>query len=45
MSKLYIISGPAGVGKSTISKRIAESKKKTVLIEGDFFVLINFCIW
>ena len=35
MSKLYIITGPAGVGKSTISKKIAESKKKSVLIEGD----------
>ena len=32
---LYIITGPAGVGKSTISKKIAESKKKSVLIEGD----------
>ena len=30
---LYIITGPAGVGKSTISKKIAESKKKSVLIE------------
>ena len=30
MSNLYIITGPAGVGKSTISKRIAESKKKSV---------------
>lgn len=35
MSNLYIITGPAGVGKSTISKKIAESKKKSVLIEGD----------
>ena len=35
MSKLYIITGPAGVGKSTISKGIAESKKKSALIEGD----------
>lgn len=26
MSNLYIITGPAGVGKSTISRRIAESK-------------------
>ena len=25
MSNLYIITGPAGVGKSTISRRIAES--------------------
>ncbi len=35
MSNLYIITGPAGVGKSTISKKIAESKKKPVLIDGD----------
>lgn len=31
MSKLYIITGPAGVGKSTVSRKIAESKKKSVL--------------
>lgn len=35
MSNLYIITGPAGVGKSTISRKIAESKKKSALIEGD----------
>ncbi|MBR0491406.1 MAG: hypothetical protein IJJ82_05105 [Clostridia bacterium] len=35
MSKLYIITGPAGVGKSTISRKITQSKKKSVLIEGD----------
>lgn len=35
MSNLYIITGPAGVGKSTISRKIAESKEKSVLIEGD----------
>ena len=35
MSNLYIITGPAGVGKSTISRKIAESKNKSVLIEGD----------
>lgn len=35
MANLYIITGPAGVGKSTISKKIAESKIKSVLIEGD----------
>ncbi len=35
MTNLYIITGPAGVGKSTISKKIAESKKKSALIEGD----------
>jgi len=35
MNKLYIITGPAGVGKSTVSKRIASSLEKSVLIEGD----------
>lgn len=35
MPNLYIITGPAGVGKSTISKKIAESKKKSALIEWD----------
>ena len=37
MSKLYIITGPAGVGKSTISKEIANSLDKSVLLEGDDF--------
>ena len=35
MKTLYIITGPAGVGKSTISKGIAELKNKSALIEGD----------
>lgn len=35
MPNLYIITGPAGVGKSTVSKKIAESKDKSALIEGD----------
>lgn len=35
MPNLYIITGPAGVGKSTVSKAIAENKNKSVLIEGD----------
>ena len=35
MNKLYIITGPAGVGKSTISKEIAKISKKSALIEGD----------
>lgn len=35
MGSLYIVTGPAGVGKSTISNGIAELKKKSVLIEGD----------
>lgn len=35
MNKLYLITGPAGVGKSTISTSIAERLKKSALIEGD----------
>ena len=35
MANLYIITGPAGSGKSTISKMLAKSKEKSVLIEGD----------
>ena len=35
MSKLYLITGPAGVGKSTVSKLLAESKNKCALVEGD----------
>lgn len=35
MSNIYIITGPPGVGKSTISKKIAELKNRSVLIEGD----------
>ena len=32
MSKLYIITGPSGVGKSTVSRKIAESKNKSLLM-------------
>lgn len=35
MAKLYVITGPAGVGKSTVSKKLAEKSSKSVLIEGD----------
>ncbi len=35
MATLYIITGPAGVGKSTVSKAVAETLPKSVLIEGD----------
>ena len=35
MPNLYIITGPAGVGKSTISIEIAKNKTKSALIEGD----------
>ena len=36
MPNLYIITGPSGVGKSTVSKKLAENSNKSVLIEGDF---------
>ena len=42
MNKLFLITGPAGVGKSTISNKIAESLEKSVLIEGDD--IYNFVI-
>lgn len=32
---LYIITGPAGVGKSTVSNSLANKLKKSALIEGD----------
>jgi guanylate kinase len=35
MAKLFVITGPAGVGKSTISRKIAEASSKSALIEGD----------
>ena len=35
MPNLYIITGPAGVGKSTASKKLAIASKKSALIEGD----------
>ena len=35
MPNLYIITGPAGVRKSTISKELAKSYNKSALIEGD----------
>ncbi|NKF05708.1 hypothetical protein J1C67_16635 [Clostridium gasigenes] len=35
MSFLYIITGPAGVGKSTVSKILAGKNEKSALIEGD----------
>lgn len=42
MNKLYIITGPAGVGKSTISYKIGEKLKKSVVIEGD--TIYNFFV-
>ena len=41
MNRIYIISGPAGVGKSTTSKRLAESFENSAYIEGD---LINHMV-
>ena len=35
MNKLYLITGPAGVGKTTISKALAHNLPKSILIEGD----------
>ena len=37
MASIYIITGPAGVGKSTVSKGIAEKLERSVLLEGDDF--------
>lgn len=42
MNKLYILTGPPGVGKSTISNLLASSLEKSVLIEGD--TIYNFFI-
>ena len=35
MTKLYLITGPAGVGKSTVSELIAKKLDRSILIEGD----------
>ena len=35
MAKLYVLTGPAGVGKSTITKSLAEKIGKCAVIEGD----------
>ncbi|MCP3764974.1 AAA family ATPase [Domibacillus sp. A3M-37] len=35
MRKIYILSGPAGVGKSTTSQRLAEQLDHSAYIEGD----------
>ena len=35
MNKLYIITGPPGVGKSTIAKEIAIKNNKSALVEGE----------
>lgn len=36
MPNLYIITGPTGVGKSTVSQKLAKRSNKSALIEGDF---------
>ena len=41
MNKIYVISGPAGVGKSTTSKKLAEQFEHSAYIEGD---LINHMV-
>ncbi|MEH7749360.1 AAA family ATPase, partial [Neobacillus drentensis] len=35
---IYIISGPCGVGKSTLAKKLAQTVKKSALIKGDDFL-------
>ncbi|WP_020619270.1 AAA family ATPase [Paenibacillus daejeonensis] len=35
---VYLISGPLGVGKSTVSKALADSRKQGVLVEGDLLL-------
>ena len=42
MNKLFIITGPAGVGKSTISYEIGKRLEKSVVIEGD--TVYNFFV-
>lgn len=35
MAKIYVITGPAGVGKSTITNALAEKLEKCAVLEGD----------
>lgn len=35
MAKIFVITGPAGVGKSTVSNALAESLSKCAVLEGD----------
>ena len=42
MNKLYIITGPAGVGKTTVSYNVGKKLEKSVVIEGD--TIYNFFI-
>ena len=38
LKTIYIISGPCGVGKSTLAKELARTVKKSALIKGDDFL-------
>lgn len=42
MNKLYVITGPAGVGKSTVSYELGKKLDKSVVIEGD--TIYNFFV-
>ncbi|WP_245629952.1 (d)CMP kinase [Domibacillus robiginosus] len=35
MKRIFILSGPAGAGKSTVSRKLAEALRKSTYIEGD----------
>lgn len=37
MAKLFIITGPTGVGKTTVSKKLAQKLNNTAILEGDSF--------
>ncbi|MBR3524036.1 MAG: (d)CMP kinase [Bacilli bacterium] len=39
MKTLYLITGPAGVGKSTISNKLASLLDKSALIEGMIYII------
>lgn len=42
MNKLYVITGPAGVGKSTVSYELGKRLDKSVVIDGD--TIYNFFV-
>lgn len=44
MNKLFILTGPAGVGKSTISYELGKRLEKSVVIEGGYNIQL-FCWW
>lgn len=39
---IYLISGPCGVGKSTLTKELSRKVKKSALIQGDDFLSMPF---